>query len=181
MRLYSPRSALPLVYHVAMRVERYFGFLDLSGFTRYTDTEGDARSMEVVTAFRIVTRQCATDFAVRIAKWLGDGCMVVSVDPELLVQAVLELDGELAKRNLPLKLHGGLAGGPVLILEGDDYIGGAVNLAARLCDVADPGQILATPKLASFAPRGSCVDQVGDLRVPGITQPVPVVALKKNG
>lgn len=164
-----------------MRVERYFGFLDLSGFTQFTDTEGDDRSVEVVTSFRAVVRRCATDFAVRIAKWLGDGCMVVSVEPALLVQSVLELEEELAGSDLPLALHGGLAGGPVLILEGDDYIGGAVNLAARLCDAAAPGQILATPELTSFAPSGSCVEPVGNLRIPGITQLVPVVALKNSG
>lgn len=163
-----------------MRVERYFGFLDLSGFTQFTDIEGDDRSVEVVTSFRAVVRRCATDFAVRIAKWLGDGCMVVSVEPGLLMQAMVELENNIAANRLPLDLHGGLAGGPVLILEGDDYIGGAVNLASRLCDAAAPGQILATPELAAFAPEGSCVEPVGNLKIPGITQHVSVVELK-NG
>ena len=35
--------------------------------------------------------------------------------------------------------------GDVILHEGDDYIGHAVNLAARLCDLAPGGEVLATP------------------------------------
>ena len=38
----------------------------------------------------------------------------------------------------------GLAAGNVILFEGDDYTGGAVNLAARLCDLAQPLEVLAT-------------------------------------
>jgi hypothetical protein len=37
-------------------------------------------------------RQVATEFGVRIAKWLGDGCMLVSVDAPQLVASVCELE-----------------------------------------------------------------------------------------
>jgi hypothetical protein len=39
------------------------------------------------------------------------------------------------------------------MFEGDDYIGRATNVAARLCDAAAPGQTLATREVASRAPR----------------------------
>ena len=51
----------------------------------------------VLTLFRGAVRQVATDFGVRIAKWLGDGCMLVSVDAAQLVAAVCELE-QLARR-----------------------------------------------------------------------------------
>lgn len=31
----------------------------------------------------------------------------------------------------------------MILPEGDDYVGRAVNLASRLCDIAEPGQLLA--------------------------------------
>ena len=68
-----------------MRVERWFAFVDLSGFTSFGDQFGDDESVRVLTLFRGAVRQVATDFGVRIAKWLGDGCMLVSVDAAQLV------------------------------------------------------------------------------------------------
>ena len=38
------------------RVERTFAFLDISGFTAYTDREGDAAAYDVIRNFRNVVR-----------------------------------------------------------------------------------------------------------------------------
>ena len=43
-----------------------------------------------------------------------------------------------------LDMRIGMATGPALLFEGDDYIGEPVNLAAKLCTVAQPGEILAS-------------------------------------
>ena len=43
------------------RVERTFAFLDISGFTAYTDREGDAASYDVIRNFRNVVRQVASE------------------------------------------------------------------------------------------------------------------------
>ena len=64
------------------RVERTFAFIDLSGFTTYTDTEGDSEAVKVLSGFRAAVREVAALRAVRVAKWLGDGAMLVSVDME---------------------------------------------------------------------------------------------------
>ena len=71
----------------AVRVDRWFAFVDLAGFTSFGDEHGDDESVRVLTVFRAVVRSVATDYGVRIAKWLGDGCMLVSVVPEQLVAA----------------------------------------------------------------------------------------------
>src|SRR3954463_13275382 len=108
---------------------------------------GDEESVRVLTLFRGAVRQIATDFGVRIAKWLGDGCMLVSVEPGQLVAAVCRLESLAHELELPLQLHGGCAGGGVILLEGDDYTGRCVNLAARLAVVARPHEILAPVEL----------------------------------
>ena len=136
-----------------VRVERWFAFVDLAGFTSFGDEHGDDESVRVLTAFRAATRSVATDFGVRIAKWLGDGCMLVSVVPEQLVAAVCMLEQMVDEAELPLQIHAGMAGGAVILLEGDDYTGGCVNLASRLMDAAGPHEIFALPELAAHAPR----------------------------
>jgi len=160
-----------------VRVDRWFAFVDLAGFTSFGDEHGDDESVRVLTVFRGAVRSVATDFGVRIAKWLGDGCMLVSVVPEQLVAAVCKLEQMVDAAELPLQMHAGMAGGAVILLEGDDYTGGAVNLASRLMDASGPHEIFALPDLAAHAPQGTPVEPVGMLTVAGFHQPVEVVCL----
>ena len=158
-----------------MRVERWFAFVDLSGFTSFGDEFGDDESVRVLTLFRSAVRKIATDFGVRIAKWLGDGCMLVSVEPGQLVAAVCELERLTRELDLPLEMHAGMAGGAVILLEGDDYTGRCVNLAARLATVAERGEVLSTPELAEHAPEVTPVEPAGMITVAGLHDPVAVV------
>jgi class 3 adenylate cyclase len=160
-----------------VRVERWFAFVDLSGFTSFSDEHGDEESVRVLTVFRQSVRKVATDFGVRIAKWLGDGCMLVSVDAPQLVGAVIELERIVDDADLPLQIHAGMAGGAVILLEGDDYTGGAVNLASRLADLAGPHEIFTTPYLASLAPPGTPAEPEGLRSVSGLHDPVEVVCV----
>ena len=158
-----------------MRVDRWFAFVDLSGFTSFGDEFGDEESVRVLTLFRSAVRKVATDFGVRIAKWLGDGCMLVSVEPTQLVAAVCELEQLTQELELPLEMHAGMAGGAVILLEGDDYTGRCVNLAARLASVARRSEVLCTPELASYAPDGTPIAPAGLITVVGLHDPVEVV------
>jgi adenylate cyclase len=163
--------------HTGVRVERAFAFIDLSGFTSFSDENGDEESVRVLTLFRSAARKVATDFGVRIAKWLGDGAMFVAVDARQLVCAVLEFERLVSDLDLPLEIHAGMADGQVILLEGDDYTGGPVNLASRLADAAGPCEILCTPALAALAPADAWVDHAGKIEVPGFHQPVEVTRL----
>ena len=60
-----------------MRVARTFAFVDLSGFTQFTDLHGDDEAVAVLSQFRAALRATASDIGVRVAKWLGDGAMLV--------------------------------------------------------------------------------------------------------
>ena len=75
-----------------------------------------------------------------------------------------------------LPIRAGFSGGDVILFEGDDYIGGPVNLASRLCDVAAPGEILAAADMAEFVSDGADLRPVEPRLVPGFMQPVPIVA-----
>jgi adenylate cyclase len=146
-------------------VERTFAFLDLCGFTAFTEAEGAKQAVEVLGEFRTCARQLAARRGVRIAKWLGDGVMLVSTDPGPMVAAVSELLARLD--TCPLPVRAGIASGECLLFEGDDYIGRPVNLAARLSDQARPGQILADGEVALMAPGWVEVVDRGTRRIKG--------------
>jgi adenylate cyclase len=159
-----------------MRVRRTFCFLDLCGFTSFTDEHGDQEAVAVLGHLRAVLRAEAENHGVRVTKWLGDGAMLSGVDAgavircAALVRDVLQSDGRLA-------LRGGICEGHVIMFEGDDYIGAAVNVAAKLCSKAIPGQLLLTGGTKASVPPELTPVALGDLRVPGVSQPVEVLAL----
>lgn len=162
---------------VAVRVHRTFAFVDLSGFTAFTESRGDDEASRLLAVFRACVRQIASDHGVRVAKWLGDGAMLVGVEDRALVAGVLDLARRVEESDSPLAVRIGVCGGDVIVFEGDDYIGGAVNLAARLCTVARPGEVLATIETAAVAPDGCEATSVGERAIPGLSHPVPLVRL----
>lgn len=161
-----------------MRVPRTFAFVDLSGFTRFTDLHGDDEAVAVLAQFRTAVRSIASDVGVRIAKWLGDGAMLVAVEGPSLVSATVELQERFALDGL-LPVRAGLAWGRVILFEGDDYTGGAVNLASRLCDMAQPFEVLATAEVAHELPAEVAALPVGPKPIPGFGAPISVVRLTR--
>lgn len=132
---------MPEWVEVSQTLERWFAFIDVSGFTAFTEDNGTPAALEVLTRFRSAVRAVTGRRGVRVLKWLGDGAMLVGTSPGPVVAAVSEL--QLRFANDPFQIHAGIAGGNVLLFEGDDYIGPAVNHASRLCDAAEPGEVLA--------------------------------------
>lgn len=131
---------VPEWVEVNQSLYRCFAFVDLCGFTAFTDREGTLAATEVLTRFRSAARDVAARRGVRVIKWLGDGVMLVGTTPGPVVATAAEL--MLRFRHDPFEVHAGIAGGTVLLFEGDDYIGRPVNLAARLCEAAGPGEVL---------------------------------------
>jgi class 3 adenylate cyclase len=127
---------------VPIAVDYTFGFLDISGFTSYCEQEGEHAAIDLLTRFRSLTRSVAVRRGVRVAKWLGDGVMLVAADQAPAVATVAEIVVRCAA--IGIDTHAGLARGPVLLFEGDDYVGRPVNLAARLCDAAGQGEMLSS-------------------------------------
>ena len=141
--------------HLVVRVYRTFAFVDVSGFTALTEREGDEHAVEVLSAFRALLRDICSRRGVRIAKWLGDGVMLVCVETRPLLAAILELHHVIGGVSGPagtVAIRSGLTSGEVILMEGDDYIGHCVNVAARLCDLARGGEALAAPSVMTDLP-----------------------------
>ncbi len=160
-----------------MRVPRTFVFVDLSGFTNYTAAFGDDAAGRVLSAFRSIVRTVASERGVRIAKWLGDGCMVVAVEQADAVAFVLDLEERCTAVCAPLTVRSGLATGHALLFEGDDYIGSAVNMAARLCDHAKGIEALMPTMHIGQLPDGIHAVPHGEVELRGFPGPIDVVVL----
>lgn len=160
-----------------MRVPRTFVFVDLSGFTNYTAAFGDDAAGRLLGAFRTILREVASEHGVRIAKWLGDGCMSVAVDQHAGISFTLELHHRSADVCSPLTLRAGIASGRALLFEGDDYIGSAVNMASRLCDIAGPHQVLMPQMGLERLPQGIEARPIGGVELAGFPGTIEVLEL----
>ena len=147
-------------------VERAFAFLDLCGFTAFIATHGEHAAVDTLSRFRTLTRELTVRRGVRVGKWLGDGVMIIGVDVGPTIATAAELIARYDGR--PLALRGGVAHGKVLIIDGDDYIGRPVNLAARLCQTARPGELLAVGYHASVLPSWITVHGTRSVTLRGI-------------
>jgi class 3 adenylate cyclase len=161
-----------------VRVRRSFAFVDLSGFTSLTDARGDEPAVELLGTFRASCREVCSRRGVRIAKWLGDGAMLVCTETTPLVATVLELERHVSCS--PLALRAGVTTGQVILFEGDDYIGHAVNLASRLCDLAQPHEVIALPEVAEFAPPWATARTMGAVAIRGLVREIDVVELSSR-
>jgi adenylate cyclase len=156
-----------------VRVTRSFCFVDLSGFTAMTEASGDEQAVSVLTGFRAAVRDTCSRRGVRIAKWLGDGAMLVCVETTPIVAAALEL--LLRSGTKPVPVRCGITTGAVILLEGDDYIGHSVNVAARLCDLAGANEVLAAPEMIEHLPPWAVVTDSSVLPIRGLEHPIEVV------
>jgi adenylate cyclase len=147
-------------------LERAFAFVDLCGFTRFIATHGEHAAVDTIASFRSLVREMAVRRGVRVAKWLGDGAMIIGVEVGPTIATAAELIGRYDGRIL--EMRGGVADGSVLMIDGDDYIGQPTNLAARLCQVARPGELLAAGYSADTLPPWVKVLGTRRVSLPGI-------------
>jgi class 3 adenylate cyclase/YHS domain-containing protein len=167
-----------------VRVRRSFSFVDVSGFTALTEMEGDERAVDVLTAFRALLRNICSRRGVRIAKWLGDGVMLVCVETRPLLETILELHHvvcEVSSAVQEVSIRSGTTTGDVILMEGDDYIGHCVNVAARLCDIAQGGEALVAPSVLEALPPWGVVVAEKEMTVRGVERPVPTSSIGMAG
>jgi adenylate cyclase len=111
-------------------------------------------------------------------KWLGDGVMAHFREPAGAVWSALELVERLPAAGLP-PAHVGVAAGPVVV-QGGDYFGRTVNLAARLAAHAGADQVLVSQRVASSPrPAGVRFLELGELELKGFARPVRLLEARR--
>jgi class 3 adenylate cyclase len=160
-----------------MRYPRTIVFVDLSGFTAYIGRTDDDAAIAMLKTFRETARDLASEVGVRIDKHLGDGLMAIATDQNSGVIFAMELQRRFGEQREELNLRIGIASGDIILFQGEDYIGTAPNLAARLCDEAARYGILMPTYQAINLPDGVIAEPVGEFTLQGFEHPVPASRL----
>jgi class 3 adenylate cyclase len=122
-------------------------FTDMQGSTSLTQRLGDAKAQEVLRTHNTVIRDALKAHNGSETKHTGDGIMASFASASKALEASISMQRAFAEHNdsnpdTPIRVRIGLnAGEPVA--EDADLFGTAVQLAARICAQAEPGQILA--------------------------------------
>jgi len=155
-------------YTVRMAV----GFVDLVGFTAFSERVTSAELGELVRRFEDASYDLVAEKGGRVVKLIGDEVMFVAADPQAACDVAVSLIGEFRGENVTPR--GGLAYGE-LLSRGGDYYGPIVNLASRIGELAVPCELLATPELAERAP-GYSFEPAGRRQLKGFPEPVELVS-----
>jgi adenylate cyclase len=162
---------------MASRPETAVAFTDIVGFTEFTADHGDAGALMVLDVQDRIVRETLAGSG-RLVKTLGDGLMLSFGDPVTGLGTCLELRDrfeDAATDDAPLWVRMGLHWG-CPTARGDDLVGHDVNLAARIVDVAGPGELLVSEHLCAAVDDdvvpGLCLEELGPVVMKGIPDPV---------
>jgi adenylate cyclase len=121
-------------------------FTDMEGSTQLTQRLGDAQAQEVLRTHNRIVRETLAAHGGTEIKHTGDGLMISFPSATRALECAIGIQQRVAAHSAEhagpeLRVRIGLnAGEPVA--EAGDYFGTAVQLAARICDMAVAGQIL---------------------------------------
>jgi len=164
-------------------VIRAFLIADVRGYTRFTQEQGDEAAARPTSRFADIVREQVEARDGSVIELRGDEAVAVFRSPRQAIRAAVELQASLlqatmATPDLPLAVGIGLDAGEAVPVEGG-YRGGPLNLAARLCGEAGPGEILGSHSLVHLARTIEGVRYVdrGELHLKGFSDPVRVLAI----
>jgi class 3 adenylate cyclase len=156
-------------------------FSDIENSTALNDQLGDDTWVKLLAAHDRVVRTAIDKYRGQVVKTAGDGFMVAFRDPEAACRAALKVQRDLERstdatlrRHGPIKVRIGIHCGQVVTKDGD-YFGRNVAMAARVADLADGGETLASDAVqqaldADAAVTLECRDEVQLKGLPGTHQ-----------
>ena len=168
-------------------------YLDLRGFTAFAETTEPEEVMRTLGRFHQVIGHIVHAHEATLERFTGDGMMIVIGDPIPVAQpahaalrlaveirdAACELAGTWQRREFDLGLSVGVALGYATVgaigFEGRiDYgaIGNVTNLANRLCDLAEPGNILVSQRVFAEVEELAYAEDLGNVKLHGFKRPV---------
>jgi class 3 adenylate cyclase len=160
-------------------------FTDIESSTGLTQRLGDAKAQELVRAHNQIVRDALKASGGSEIKHTGDGIMASFASPSSALECAVAIQRAVEQSAVSgqpsagaLQVHIGLnAGEPVA--EDDDLFGTAVQLARRICDQAEGGEILASDVVRQLvAGKGFLFADRGDVALRGFEDPVRVYEVR---
>lgn len=178
------------------RIEGSVLFADIVGFTQIAENIRPEDLVNILNKyFSMITRACELNHGM-VDKYMGDGVMLVFGAPQpdakhpfhaitcaLLIQRLVEHENQWREQQglFPVRFRVGINSGTMLAgnmgsRERMEYtvVGDTVNLASRLCGIANSGQIVISKEMYLNNSANECVlaGEYQSIRLRGITQPV---------
>jgi len=148
-------------------------FIDISGFTKKTLDAKAIDLMTLVQGFEKITLPTIDRLNGSVVKKMGDGLLAVFKHPLNATLAALEIQRQINEHNEfkveeeRFHVRIGLNTGRVIRKEGDVY-GDTVNVASRMENLADPGDIYLTQATYEEIKEYIRCTQLGQLEVKGV-------------
>ena len=168
-------QASPVVSGPRDNAIRSIVFTDIVGSTEMTQRLGDEAAMAVLRLHDEVVREALAALGGREIKHTGDGIMACFHSAVAAIRFSARVQQALAQRSTeaaqPVQVRiGAAAGEPVE--QGNDLFGSTVQLAARICASAEPGQALVSNAIAELcAGKPVQFDDLGFVELKGFDQP----------
>ena len=157
---------------------RTFLIADVRGYTKYTAEFGDQAAGDLVARFAELVQEVVVSREGLLLELRGDEALVVFVSARQALRAAVELQERFADAGLARGVGIGLDAGEAVPV-GDGYRGSALNLAARLCAQAGPGEIIASEAVIHLAARLDGISYVEprSFRLKGVPEPIRAVGV----
>jgi len=159
-------------------------FTDLVGFSDWALAAGDEAALEVLRKVGDAEQKAVSGNRGAVVKRLGDGAMAVFSDAEQAVRAALDAQDEIAKIEVegyrPSQRAGVHKGTPRKVK--GDFLGVDVNIAARVGDCAEGGEVLISePVREELDARRFRLGRPRQLDAPGAPPDLTVCTVKRKG
>jgi class 3 adenylate cyclase/DNA-binding XRE family transcriptional regulator len=161
-----------------------FLIADVRGYTRFTLEHGDEAAAQLATRFAELVQRVATARGGQLLELRGDEALCCFRSARAALQAASELQEQCIQATrtnpaLPLVVGIGLDAGEAVPVE-KGFRGAALNLAARLCSLAGPGEVLVSEAVIHIARKveGLSYHPWGLAELKGFDEPVRVVQVQ---
>lgn len=152
-------------------------FTDIVGSTEITSRHGDDAGLALIAVHDRIVRDALQAHGGREVKHTGDGIMAAFLSPAAGVRSACQVQNALRDHNeggpdFPLAVRIGLSAGEP-VEQSNDLFGTTVQMAARLCARAEPGQILVSAVIADLCiGKGLQFRDAGRHELKGFDQPI---------
>ncbi|MEP7183883.1 MAG: adenylate/guanylate cyclase domain-containing protein [Betaproteobacteria bacterium] len=157
-------------------------FADVSGSTKLYESLGDAEAQATIERCLAIVAQVCRELGGTVVKTIGDEMMTTFPTADHAARAArdiqLRISAERTRQGAPLSMHVGFHFGPVIEDNGDVF-GDAVNVAARMTELAKGGQIIMSAETTAelSVPLRSATRDLDSLTVKGKQKDIGIFEL----
>jgi class 3 adenylate cyclase/ABC-type branched-subunit amino acid transport system substrate-binding protein len=159
-------------------ITRGFLFADLRGYTDFVERRGAAAAAELLTRYRALAREEIARFGGAEIKTEGDSFYVVFDSVSSAVRCGLAITTAALAADEPIPVGVGVHAGETIEADGG-YVGSPVNIAARICAQAGPGEVLVSETVRALTMTLLPVQfkSRGRRQLKGIAEPIELFAV----